>query len=181
MRRRRDYEMVWKNSWRRKESHLDHPMHRCSGGDWNRAPEQSCHYPFRMRKCFFPLIHRNSNWLGLDRRSAPPPLLSLRSPLLELSVSELSSELDPDDESEVDELSELESLHFPDLDDFFFLLFRSLSLFFRARRFSFFFRSFCFDLGIFSSSFKCFLPGPPKFSPPPGQIPLLHHALPRVH
>ena len=30
--------------------------------------------PFLMRKCFFPLIHRNSNWLGLDLRSAPPPL-----------------------------------------------------------------------------------------------------------
>ena len=37
--------------------------------------------------------------------------------MLELSVSELPSELDPDDESEVNELSELESLHLPDLDE----------------------------------------------------------------
>ena len=110
-----------------------------------------------MRMCFFPLIHRNSNWLGLDRRSAPPLLLSFRSPLAELSVSELSSELDPHDESEVDELSELESLHFPDLDHFFFLLLCSLSLFFRARCFCFFFRCFSFDIRIFASSFKCFL------------------------
>ena len=51
--------------------------------------------------------------------------------------------VEPDDESEVDELSELESLNLPDLDDFFFLLFRSFSLFFRARLFSFFFSFFC--------------------------------------
>ena len=36
------------------------------------------------------------------------------------SVSELSLGLDPDDESNVEELSKLESLHLPDLDDFFF-------------------------------------------------------------
>ena len=38
MRRRRDYEMVWKNSWRREENYSDHPMHQCFGGDWRQAP-----------------------------------------------------------------------------------------------------------------------------------------------
>ena len=126
--------------------------------------EQSCHWPFRIRKCFLPLIQRNSNWLGRDRRSTPLLLLSFRSPLLELSVSELSSELDRDDKFDVEELSELESLHFPDLDDFFFLLLRAFSLFFLARRFSFFLRSFSLDLRIFSSSFKCFFPFSSHFS-----------------
>ena len=39
MRRQRDYEMVLKNSWRRKENHSGHPMHQYSGGDWDRAPD----------------------------------------------------------------------------------------------------------------------------------------------
>ena len=39
MRRRRDYEMALKNSWRRKENHSDHHMGQFSGGDWSQAPD----------------------------------------------------------------------------------------------------------------------------------------------
>ena len=35
IRRRRDYEMALKNSWRRKENHSDHHVHHFSGGDWS--------------------------------------------------------------------------------------------------------------------------------------------------
>ena len=39
MRRRRDYEMALKNSWRRKENNSDQSMRPISRGDWSHAPD----------------------------------------------------------------------------------------------------------------------------------------------